>query len=103
MQFTTEDEAVVIVELYGRPTGRSKMYVEVIGAPATRSRFRSRRRRATRQDKFLLSAKLPIAALKPGDYTVRAIVAVEGQPEGAWSPDAAEGEERVVTIACGQA
>ena len=81
MQFTTEEEAVAIVELYGRPTGPLKMYVEVIGAPGDPIQVPLSPAASSEADKFLLSAKLPIAALKPGDYTVRAIVAVEGQPE----------------------
>jgi hypothetical protein len=80
LQFSAEEEAVAIVELYGRPAGPLKMYAELLGAgdpiqvplaPAATSE----------QDKFLLTAKVPVGALKPGDYTVRAIVAVEGQPE----------------------
>lgn len=81
MQFTTEEEAVVIVELYGRPTGPLKMYVEVLGAPGDPIQVPLSPAASSEADKFLLSAKLPIAALKPGDYAVRAIVAVEGQPD----------------------
>lgn len=81
MQFSTEEEAVAIVELYGRPTGPLKMYVEVLGAPGDPIQVPLSPAASSEQDKFLLSAKLPIGALKPGDYTVRAIVAVEGQPE----------------------
>jgi hypothetical protein len=81
MQFTTEAEAIAIVELYGRPAGGLRMYVEVIG-PAEPIQVPLSPAATSEQDKFLLSAKLPIGALKPGDYTVRAIVAVEGQPEG---------------------
>lgn len=80
LQFSSEEEAIAIVELYGRPAGPLKMYAELLGAgdpvqvplaPAATSE----------QDKFLLTAKIPVGTLKPGDYTVRAIVAVEGQPE----------------------
>jgi hypothetical protein len=81
MQFSTEEEAVTIVELYGRPTGPLKMYVEVIGAPGDPIQVPLTPAASSEADKFLLSAKLPIGSLKPGDYTVRAIVAVEGQPE----------------------
>ena len=81
MQFSTEEEAVAIVELYGRPAGPLKMYVEVVGAPGDPIQVPLSPAASSEQDKFLLSAKLPIAPLKPGDYTVRAIVAVEGQPE----------------------
>ena len=81
MQFSTEEEAVAIVELYGRPAGPLKMYVEVVGAPGDPIQVPLSPAASSEQDKFLLSAKLPISSLKPGDYTVRAIVAVEGQPE----------------------
>ncbi len=81
MQFTTEAEAIAIVELYGRPAGGLRMYVEIIG-PAEPIQAPLSPAATNEQDKFLLSAKLPIGSLKPGDYTVRAIVAVEGQPEG---------------------
>ena len=81
MQFTNETEAIVIVELYGRPAGGLRMYVEVIGAPEPIQMPLSPAA-TNEQDKFLLSAKLPIGSLKAGDYTVRAVVAVEGQPEG---------------------
>lgn len=81
MQFGAEAEAIAIVELYGRPAGGLRMYVEVIGSPEPIQMPLSPAA-TNEQDKFLLSAKLPIGSLKPGDYTVRAVVAVEGQPEG---------------------
>jgi hypothetical protein len=81
MQFGTEAEAIVIVELYGRPAGGLRMYVEVLGPPEP-IQMPLTPAATNEQDKFLLSAKIPIGALKPGDYTIRAVIAVEGQPEG---------------------
>jgi len=36
----------------------------------------------TEPDRFVLSGKIPIAKLAPGDYVVRVIVQAEGHPEG---------------------
>jgi len=33
-------------------------------------------------DRFILTAEIPIASLAPGDYVVRAVVSMAGQPEG---------------------
>ena len=33
-------------------------------------------------DKAVLTGELPIGTLAPGDYVVRAYVAIQGQPEG---------------------
>ena len=33
-------------------------------------------------DKFILTSPIAIGDLKPGDYVVRAIVGMQGQPEG---------------------
>jgi hypothetical protein len=82
MQFSTEPEAIAIVELYGRPAGPLKMYVEILNPPGDPIQIPLAPAATNENDKFLLSAALPIGSLKPGDYTVRAIVAVEGAPEG---------------------
>jgi hypothetical protein len=81
LQFASEQEAIAIVELYGRPTGPLKMYVEILG-PAEPIQVALAPAQTGEQDKFLLTAKLPINDLKPGDYKVRAVVGVEGQPDG---------------------
>lgn len=82
MQFESEQEAVAIIELYGRPAGPLKMYVEILTPPGEPIQVPLVPAATNEPDKFLLSATLPIGALQPGDYTVRAIVAVEGAPEG---------------------
>jgi hypothetical protein len=33
-------------------------------------------------DRFNVTAAIPLGALPPGDYVIRAIVGLEGQPEG---------------------
>jgi hypothetical protein len=80
MQFSSESEIVAYLELYGRPTGPLKMYVEVLtdGDPI---QVPLKPSPTNEQDKFQLSAAIPVGPLKPGDYTVRAVVGVEGQPE----------------------
>ena len=80
LQFTTEEEAIAILELYGRPEGPLKMYAELLGA-GDPIQVPLAPQATSEQDKFLLSAKLPVGSLKPGDYTVRAIVGVEGQAD----------------------
>ena len=80
MQFEGDQEAIAIIELYGRPEGPLKMYAEVLtgGEPVQIPLSPSA---SNEPDKFLLSAQIPLASLKPGDYTVRAVVAVEGHPD----------------------
>jgi hypothetical protein len=83
--FSGEPEIAAYVELYG-PVATSKVAAKIeiaatadgkalvegqVGGAAT-----------AEPDKFALNAKLKIDALPPGDYVVRAVVQVEGQPEG---------------------
>lgn len=82
--FSKEPEATVYFELYGRPEGQFEAIVElaeslqgaaiasVPPAPAA----------TAVQDKFMFTAKVPIASLKPGDYLVRAKITFPGQPTG---------------------
>jgi hypothetical protein len=82
MQFQTETEALAMIELYGRPEAPLKMYVEVLNPAGEPIQVALAPSASNEKDKFLLSATLPIASLEPGDYTVRAVVGVEGHPEG---------------------
>jgi hypothetical protein len=82
LQFASEEEAVAIIELYGRPEGPLKMYVEILNPPGEPIQVPLAPAATNEPDKFLLSARLPIASLQPGDYTVRAIVGVRDVPEG---------------------
>ena len=82
MQFEGEAEALAMIELYGRPTGPLKMYVEVLNPGGQPVQVPLTPAATNEADKFVLSARLPIASLQPGDYTVRAIVGVEGHQDG---------------------
>ena len=81
MQFSGEPEAVGMIELYGRPAGPLTAFVEITtggeGEPLVAVPLQPSA--TSDPDRFILSAKLPIAALKPGDYLVRAVVGVQGQ------------------------
>ncbi len=81
LQFESEQEAMAIVELYGRPAGPLKMYAEILNPSGDPIQVPLSPAATNEQDKFLLSATLPIGSLQPGDYAVRAIVGVEGAPE----------------------
>lgn len=81
LQFTTESEAIAMLELYGRPTSPLKMYIEVVDAPGEPIQLPLTPSATSEQDRFLLSAKLPIAALPAGDFLVRAVVGVEGEKD----------------------
>jgi len=82
MQFQSETEALAMIELYGRPEKPLKMYVEVLNPAGEPIQVALAPSASKEPDKFLLSATLPIGSLQPGDYAVRAVVGVEGEPEG---------------------
>jgi len=84
LQFSKEPEATVYFELYGQPAGEFEAIVELAespNGPAIVSAPPSAARTAI-ADKFMFTAKLPIASLKPGDYLVRAKITFPGQPTG---------------------
>jgi VWFA-related protein len=81
LQFGNEAEALAMLELYGRPAGPLTAYVEVTnggeGEPLVAVPLQPSA--TSEPDKFILSAKLALGSLKPGDYLVRAVVGVQGQ------------------------
>ena len=81
MQFTTEAEAIAMIELYGRPAGPLTAFVEITtgGAGEPLAAVPLQPSATSDPDRFVLSAKLPIGALKPGDYLARAVVGLQGQ------------------------
>jgi hypothetical protein len=84
LEFSSEPEITVYFELYGRPAGPFGALVELAetaDGPALSS-VQPTPAATPVQDKFMFTAKLPIASLKPGDYQVRAKLAFEGQPTG---------------------
>lgn len=87
VKFTTEAEVIVYFELYGRPTSPFGALVDIVatsGGPAL-AQAQPTAAATPVADKFMFTAKLPIAGLKPGDYIVRAQLAFEGQPTGVLS------------------
>ena len=84
MQFSSEPTVLGYLEIYGQLTGKVAARMEVaasLDGPALQT-IQPGGQGTTEPDKFVLTAQIPIAELKPGDYVVRAIVNMEGQPEG---------------------
>ena len=70
--------------MYGQLTGQVSARMEIassVDGPAI-VKVQPGGRGTSEPDKFILTAELPIAALAPGDYVVRAFVQMEGQAEG---------------------
>ena len=87
LQFAAEPVAMAYVELYGRAPGSGGQLTlafelattlngpALLAVPGVVS--------ATNEpDKFVVNAAIPIGALPPGDFIVRAIVGLEDQPAG---------------------
>ena len=85
MEFSTEATALAYLELYG---GAEGMAVGVAFEVASTTNgpalitLPGAFAGTSEADKFLVTAAIPIGALPPGDYVVRAIVAAQGQPGG---------------------
>ena len=84
-EFGTEPTAVVSFELYG---GRTNMplralveLAQSVNGPAMLT-ARLNWAGTVETDRFVGTAQLPLASVPPGDYVVRAIVALDGEPEG---------------------
>ena len=83
--FGTDQAAVVFFEVYGVPPKPDSITVrlEVASGPEERALSSAVPRIVTpAQDRRMVIGALPIAALPPADYTVRAIVSVDGRPVG---------------------
>ena len=85
MAFTDEPSALASVEVYGQPGGQpmwvSFELARTLNGPAlvtTPGVIESTRAR----DRFLVTGAVPINSLPPGDYVVRAIGGLKGQPTG---------------------
>jgi len=82
VEHAAEPEVVVYFELYGRPTVGFDANIEIaesLTGPALATVKPTPAATAV-ADKFMFTAKVPIASLKPGDYVVRARLTFEGQP-----------------------
>lgn len=83
--FGTDQAAVVFFEIYGTPPKADSVTVrlEVAAGPDERALSSAVPRIVTpSEDRRMVIGALPIAALPPADYTVRAIVSVDGRPVG---------------------
>jgi hypothetical protein len=85
MVFGTDQAAVAYFEIYGRPPRADSVSVRIeIAAGSDERALTSASARIVTQenDRRIALGALPIAALSPGEYVVRAIVSVDGRPVG---------------------
>jgi hypothetical protein len=83
--FGSDQAAVAYFEIYGRAPKSDSVTVrlEIADAPEGRALTTAVPRVVAQgDDRRLALGALPIAALPPGDYVVRAIVSVDGRPVG---------------------
>jgi hypothetical protein len=85
LQFSTEASAIAYVELYG---GTENTQVSVVfevarttDGPAILS-VNGMAAATTQEGKFAVTGAIPVGALEPGDYAIRAVVTVPGQGSG---------------------
>ena len=85
LEFASEASAIAYVEIYGGAAGEAVGAVFELARTANgpaliplRGTFAS----TTDPDRFIVTAALPIGALTPGDYVVRATVAAQGKAGG---------------------
>ena len=85
LEFAGDPAVTVYFELYGGRTsmqlGAAVELAASVDGPALAT-AQPKWGGSAEPDRFTAIAQIPIDALAPGDYVVRAIVAVEGQPEG---------------------
>jgi hypothetical protein len=85
MDFTSEPAAIVYLEIYGgkpnMPVAGTIEVAETVNGPAIQA-AKVQWGATGEPDRFNGFAPIALSSLKPGDYIVRAIVGVEGQPEG---------------------
>jgi hypothetical protein len=83
--FTTEEKLLAFFEMYGTPTAKVDLTVELAktdAGPAIKS-FQPTGGGATDEpDKFAVVTEIPIKDLEPGDYVIRITMKMEGQPAG---------------------
>jgi hypothetical protein len=83
--FGTDQAAVAYFEVYGRTASPDAVTVrlEIAGTPEGRALSTAVPRVVNQgADRRIVIGALPIAALAPGDYVVRAIVSVDSRPVG---------------------
>jgi hypothetical protein len=85
LTFTNEPEIRVFFEMYGPLTAGISAKFEVAksdNGPAIETYMVAGGGATNEPDKFQVFGKIPIDKLAPGDWVVRAVVQMEGQPEG---------------------
>jgi VWFA-related protein len=86
MEFGTDAAAVVYLELYGSVPRRETLSVameigETLGGPPLGT-IPARVSQADEAGRRVVTAVIPIGGLLPGDFVVRAVVAIDGKPVG---------------------
>jgi VWFA-related protein len=85
LQFGPEPVALAYLDMYGGVAGaKITVMLEVsqtLNGPAFLA-IQPAVDATTEADRFNVTAAIPVGALPPGDYVVRAIIGLEGQPEG---------------------
>lgn len=83
MLFTDEPAAMAYLEVYGEPKGVAVSVIFEVAAtsdgPALAAGL-GRAGNARDEDRWIVTGTFPIAGLAPGDYVVRAIIRLNGQP-----------------------
>ena len=82
--FTTEEQAVAYVEIYGELTGQVSARIEVAESVdgAAIETIQAGGQQTNEPDKFVLTGAIPMAKFTPGDYVVRAFVKMGDGAEG---------------------
>jgi hypothetical protein len=84
MRFDTEPTAMGFFEIYGSPGDEVSVALELARSEEGRALVRVPGSISPSPDPARSTANgvVPIGALRPGDYVVRAIVSVDGRPAG---------------------
>lgn len=85
LQFSNEPVAIAYLEIYGDTKGAPvSVMLEVAQTPngPAAAAIPGAVERTRSADRLIANAAIPIGGLPPGDYVVRAVVSMEGQPAG---------------------
>lgn len=85
LEFSTEISALAMLEIYGGKAGTAVgVAFEIATTPngPALATLPGAFAPTSEPDKFVVTAAIPVGALKPGDYTIRAIVAAQGAAGG---------------------
>jgi hypothetical protein len=84
MLFTNEEKGGAYMEMYGQITAAIEVKFEVAKSDTGKAieTIGASGGPTAEPDKFQINGEIPLAKLEPGDYVLRGIVKMEGQPEG---------------------